>query len=166
MKKSALSALIITMFFVMLCNLSFAAGIGATKSAFVPVSLSQTRDLHFGEFYVTDGAAASVTIDSAGVRTASANVLLSTTGQLGFTGQFTVNGIAFQSYILTEGSNTVTDGTTVLTVDNMTFSNGGSGILNSSGADTFDVGARLNITSGATNGAYSSGSLNITVSYQ
>lgn len=128
-----------------------------------PIGISKTADLKFATIAPDDVNPGTATISPAGTRTCDAP--LTCFGGPVSAAAFSVTGDASAIYVITlPGSSSVTSGGNSMTVDTFDDSKGGVGQL-SGGADSFTVGARLNIGAGQVPGAYA-GTFTVTVEYQ
>jgi len=140
------------------------------------LSLSQTASLHFGTM-TRPTAAVNVKISTSNVRTASSpsSITLLAQAPVHQTAAYQVFGSKNSHYVITVPANNIvkiSNGNTAsdMYVNNFTFqsASGGngnwSGKLDGTGADSFTVGATLQLASGQASGLYS-GTFNVTVSY-
>ncbi len=136
------------------------ATISVTATLGAPISISNTTSLEFGRLVPT-GTAGTVTVTPAGARSAiNVDLLGGTVGAAGFS----VTGEGSQAYAITlPSSATLTSGGNTMTVDTFAHDAGGSPAL-SSGSDSFNVGATLQVGGSQAAGAYS-GTYAVTVNY-
>lgn len=134
------------------------------------LTLTETSALHFGTMTIPSSAA-TVLVSTAGVRTVgSGTVTLLSQAPVATNAAYSVAGSVDATYAINlPSSATITSGSNNMTVDNFvalsaTVPSATTGKLNGSGADTFSVGARLNLASGQAAGVYA-GSFNVTVAY-
>jgi hypothetical protein len=139
----------------------------ATSSADATIiqAIAVTNDsgLDFGSVVADATTAGTVTMDSAGTRTCTTVTCVSQ--DAGAAAAFSVTGDSSYSYTITLPSTAVSlsDGTNTMDVDTFTDSKGGSSSL-TSGADSFTVGATLNVGAGQVANAYT-GTFDVTVNY-
>ncbi len=143
---------------VLLALLCFPLAVGA-------LSVSQTAALKFGAM-TTGSTSGSASISTSGGRTCSGGVQCLATDN-GGPARFTVSGDPLTNYTITLPSSiTLSDGAShSMTVDSFVDSLGGTGTTNSSGSDSFTVGATLHVNAGQPVGGYS-GEFSVTVNYQ
>ena len=134
------------------------------------LTLTETSALHFGTMAIPTSAA-TVLVSTAGVRTVgSGTVALLSQAPVATNAAYSVAGSVDATYAINlPSSATISSGSHNMTVDNFvalsaTVPSATTGKLNGSGADTFTVGARLNLASGQAAGVYA-GSFNVTVAY-
>lgn len=125
------------------------------------IGITAVNSLEFGD--ILNGAANTVTVSPAGVRSATDGTQL-----IGGTVQaasFNVTGDGNRAYTITlPAAATVTEGGgATMTVNNFTHNAGGAPAL-TAGADTFNVGADLTVALGQVAGAYT-GTFTVTVNY-
>lgn len=141
---------------------SATASATASVEIATPISLQNTAGLDFGVVAAAPGAGTVVVSTAGGVtESGGVNVL----GGSPAAAAFTVGGQGSYAYSITVPSAAVTlsDGTNSMTVDNFVDSKGGSSSL-VNGADTFTVGATLNVGANQAAGSYT-GSFDVTVAY-
>lgn len=141
---------------------AMAASTTGTANATIVSALSVTAGGTPLEFGTIGNAANTVTVDTTGARSATDATQLA--GGTPTAADFNVTGNASTAYSISIPATTITDGTTVLTVNNFTHDAGATPTLSAGGADTFNVGADLIVTAGATTGAYT-GTFTVTVNY-
>lgn len=133
----------------------------ATAQIAAPISIGETASLSFGTV-TTSATAGTVVITTAGARTVTGGV--STLGGAPAAGAFSVAGEGTASYTVSLPSSASLSGPgTAMTVDGFSI----SGLTTRSlvgGADTFSLGATLNVNANQTSGAYS-GSYTVSVNY-
>ena len=129
-----------------------------------PIGIGKTADLKFGTIVPDNVNPGTVTISPAGTRTCDA--ALTCFGGPVSAAAFSVTGDASAVYVITlPGSSSVTSGGNSMTVDTLADSKGGTSTLDGAGADSFSVGATLNLGAGQVPGAYA-GTFTVTVEYQ
>ena len=142
---------------------SDAASVGAV--IVTPISISKVTDLHFGNLAATD-VPYQVELDFAGVRTVTGTakkVMPTITGSVSVA-SFTASGLAGAAYAITLPSDDVVtlsgDG------DDMTLEafDHNANLILTSGEETFNVVATLNVNAGQAAGTYN-GSFNVIVNY-
>jgi hypothetical protein len=166
MKK--LTTLALTVFGLTLGSYAFAqntatATANATARIISPISISKTADLNFGDV-VASGAAGSVALSTAGVRTPAGGASLGS-GAAVTAAAFTVSGQGSATYAITlPASATVTSGANTMTVNGFTSNPSGTGALSAGGSQNLLVGATLNVGASQATGTYS-GTFDVTVTY-
>lgn len=138
------------------------------------ISLTEVSSLHFGTMTIPTGDV-SVVLSTATVRTATvpANITLLAQAPVAQNAAYTVAGTANATYTITlpaNGTVTINDGG----VNNMDVNDfvaesasdgaGTTGTLDGLGADSFVIGATLELTNGQAPGLYS-GTFDVTVNY-
>jgi len=142
----------------------------ASATIITPISLTKTVDLSFGNIAVgTSGG--TVVITPAGGRSATGGVTLPTVAPGTITAAtFTVNGQGANTYTITLPSTDHTIrvggvGGATMIVNTFTSNPSGTGTL-SSGTQTLNVGATLNVTASQAAGTYTSvAPFDVTVNY-
>lgn len=136
----------------------------ARATVIVPMTLTNTAELNFGDVtYSTGGGAGTVTIAPGGAVTTALNA--QSLGGTTTASTFTVTGDNGRLYDITLPADTTIDnGTDTITIDGFTSSlTGDSG---TAGTDTsFNVGATLNFVGTESQGAYL-GTFDVSVDYQ
>lgn len=132
-----------------------------------PISILETRNLHFGTLSVSTPGTCVVT--PAGTRTQTGGVVLTSITPSATSAAYTVTGSANLTYSITLPSSNITvtrnGGTETMTINTFTSSKAGNaGILSGTATDNFTVGATLNVIAGQVAGLYQ-GSFNVTVAY-
>jgi hypothetical protein len=137
----------------------------ATATVIVPITITNTQDLAFGRFSANTGG--TVVISTAGVRTSTSSVALSTVGSTQTASSFDITGDGSSTYTITlptNGTVTIDDGAShTMAVNDFVSNPSATGTL-SSGAQTVTVGATLTVGSGQTPGDYT-GTFTVTVEY-
>lgn len=133
-----------------------------------PITISETRALHFGTLSVSSAAGTCV-LTPAGVRSQTGGVTLTNFTPTAASAAYTVTGSANLNYAITLPSSSVTvtrsGGAETMTVSTYTSNKAGNaGTLNGSATDSFTVGATLNVSANQVAGLYQ-GNFNITVAY-
>jgi hypothetical protein len=149
---------------------SFAqATASASSSATIvtPISISKTADMNFGNVAVSS-TAGTVVLAPAGTRTSTGGISLPATAGTVAAAAFTVTGQGAYTYAITLPSSalTITDGgTNSMTVSNFTSTPSSTGTL-SSGTQSVEVGATLNVGGSQAAGSYTSATpFDVTVNY-
>jgi hypothetical protein len=148
---------------------TLAAMATGTSSATIvaPLSIAANLPLAFGKLDAS-GAAGTVVISAAGLRSKTGGVVLVTAGSVQGAASFDVTGTPSATYsislpatavTLTSGANSMTVGTFVSNP-----AAGGGGTLSAGGTETIGVGGTLNVGSAQAPGLYS-GTFNVTVDY-
>jgi len=119
------------------------------------LAITKNADLTFGSFVGGGGYAGSVTVDTAGARSASGAILL-LGGQPFAAARFTISGNAGTHYSMTlPASAVVTSGAVQATLSQLTTSIPTSGTLPTEGSVTFTVGGTVTVNTTQNNGTYS-----------
>ena len=143
-----------------------AASISANASANViaPLTVAETNGgMNFGDVAVGTGGG-TVVLDTTGGRSVTGDAEAVAGGTVR-AGAYSVTGSGTKAYSITlPASATITDGTNNMTVNGFNHDAGASPAL-TAGADTFNVGATLNINGSQAANAYS-GTYTLTVNYQ
>ena len=130
-----------------------------------PIALANSVPLYFGKIVPTS-AVGTVEVTPGGARNFGGGALVFANDPTTFTAaEFTVTGENSASYSIVlpvDGAVTLTGAGTAMPLDD--FSTNATGTLNSSGTETFQVGATLNVGASQTAGTYT-GSFNVTVAY-
>lgn len=127
-------------------------------------AIAPVQGLVFGKFVA--GSGGTVTVSAAGVRSASAGVVLVPSGA-GTAAQFSVTGDPSRTYALSlpaNGAVLLTSGANSMALSNVTSSPALSGQLSVGGTQTLSVGATLSVGSNQATGSYS-GVIDVTVNY-
>lgn len=135
------------------------------------LTLTETQPLHFGTMTIPTSPA-TVMLSAFGIRSivlGIGNINLLAQAPVAKVGAFNVVGASDATYVIgLPFSTTISNGTPVndMVVDNFTSSKGVTniGTLNSSGNDSFTIGAKLNLATGQPAALYT-GTFNITVAY-
>ena len=138
-----------------------------TATIVAPIAIANAADMNFGNVAVI--AAGTVVLAPAGSRTATGGVTLPVTAGTVTAGSFNVTGEGVYTYAITLPSSdyTITKPVTLETmiVNTFTSSPSGTGTL-TSGAQTLDVGATLNVGAAQVAGTYTNATgFDVTVNY-
>ncbi len=126
------------------------------------ILISNTADLEFADIIPDPLLADTVVVDTAGARTCGANLSCSGTAAAA---SFDVTGAANATYAITlPGAANISSGGNFMSVGTFTDSKGGVGTLSALGADSFTVGATLNVGGAQPQGTYT-GTFIMTVNY-
>lgn len=128
------------------------------------IAISNTQGLAFGKFVA--GAAGTVTVSPAGVRSGSGGVVLVPSGA-GAAAQFAVSGDANVAYAISlpaDGTVSLASGANSMAVNTFTSSPSLTGTLGAGGGQALSVGATLSVGSNQAIGSYS-GAFDVTVNY-
>ncbi len=143
----------------------------ATASANIvtPIAIVKDVDMNFGNVAVQSGTGGTVVLAPGGGRSESGGVTLpSTTGTV-TAASFTVSGMANYTYGITLPSANVviSDGTNTMNVNSFTSTPTPTGTLDgTTGSQTLNVGATLNVAAGQPAGAYTlTDGITVTVNY-
>ena len=140
----------------------------ATATIVTPISISNDQDMNFGILSVQSTAGGTAVLTPAGARSVTGGVTLPADNGTVTPASFTVSGVATYTYSITLPSSplTITSGSNTMTVTAFTSTPSGTGTLNSSGEQTLNVGATLNVSAAQPAGTYVSGTpFNVTVNY-
>ena len=164
-KLSALAILVIGF----AANVSAQSTASATASATIisPISITKTVDLDFGNV-AASGAAGTVVISPAGVRSTTGGVSLPVITGTVTSASFDVAGQANYTYAITlpAAAITISSGANTMSVDAFTSTPTATGTLSGLGAQTVTVGATLNVGASQASGLYISGTpFDVTVNY-
>ena len=126
------------------------------------IAITKTVDLDFGAVVPNAGLADTLVISAAGAKTCGSNLTCTDTVAAA---SFDVTGGANLLYTVTlPSSSTVTSGGNNMTVNTFADSISSAGTLSAGGAQTFTVGATLNVGIGQVAGTYT-GTFDVTVVY-
>jgi len=133
-----------------------------------PITIAETRSLHFGTMSVSTSAGTCV-LAPAGTRTQTGGVTLTGFTPTATSAAYTVTGAANTAYTISMSPATVTvtrsGGAQTMTISTFTSSKAGNaGTLSGTGTDSFTVGATLNVGASQVAGLYQ-GNFNVTVAY-
>ena len=128
----------------------------ATGSATIitPIAIANAGNMNFGNIAVST-ASGTVVLSNAGVRSATGGVTLPAVTGTVTTANFTVTGLGSSTYsIQLPASYSISDGSGhSMTVNTFTSNPSGTGTL-SSGTQTINIGATLNVTGSQAAGTY------------
>jgi hypothetical protein len=136
----------------------------ATATVITPIAISSTADLRFGEFAA--GSGGTVVISTAGARSKTGGVVLSTVAP-GGAASFSVTGDADATYAITlPGTATITrvSGTETMSVGTFTSDPTETGTLSAGGTQTVAVGGTLTVGASQVVGSYT-GTFSVSVEY-
>jgi hypothetical protein len=139
----------------------------ATATIITPISIANGGDMSFGNIAVS-GVAGTVVLTPASTRTATGGVTLPATTGTVTAAIFNVTGTGSATYSITLPSTptTINSGGNTMTVDVFTSNPSGTGTLSVGGAQSFNVGATLNVGGGQASGTYLSAiPFTVTVNY-
>ena len=139
----------------------------ATATIVTPIAISKTVDMNFGNIAVLTGTGGTVVLAPAGTRTKTGGVTLPVTAGTITAASFTVTGASGYTYSITlpGSATTISYLTNNMTVDTWTSNPVTTGTL-TSGTQTLNVGATLNVSAGQVAGVYTSGTpFTVTVNY-
>ncbi|WP_290793532.1 DUF4402 domain-containing protein [Halomonas sp.] len=155
---------------------SFAASVGtkATGTVIAPIGITNGEGLNFGSF-VAGVAVGTVTVDTAGNRTATGDAILAVVGATPIAAQFVVTGESNEAYGISWAGGVLTNtggaGETMVltTVSNLTGAAGATthvenGILGADGEQTIYMGGTLSVGAAQVAGTYE-GVVTATVEY-
>jgi len=138
------------------------------------LTITENEAMHFGTLGVLAGTGGTVVVSTAGVRSATAGVTLSSMAPLFSLAQYTVTGEPAYTYAITLPTDitiTHTNGTNTMLIDELlaksasgTEAWAATGTLDGSGSETFTIGATLNVSAGQLAGVYA-GTFDVTVAY-
>ena len=136
----------------------------ATATIIAPITIANAIDMNFGNVAVQAGAsgtAGTVVIAPAGTRTRTADVSLPATTGTFTAASFTIEGASEYTYAITipSASYIITKATSLetMTVNAFTSSPSTAGVL-TSGSETLNIGATLNVAAGQVPGVYTNAS--------
>ncbi|MDV6166923.1 DUF4402 domain-containing protein [Flavobacterium sp. DG1-102-2] len=137
----------------------------ASATIVTPISIAKTADMNFGNI-ATDGNVGTVVLTPGSARTFTGGVTLPAATGTVTAASFTVTGSGAYTYAITlPASVTITSGSDSMIVDNFTSTPSGTGTL-SSGTQTINVGATLNLVASQAEGTYTSATaFPVTVNY-
>lgn len=162
-------------FIILLLMLPFAGLTAQTENtdAFAnivnPISISETRNLHFGTLSVSASTPGTCVVAPAGTRTNTGGVILTSITPAATSAAYTVTGSSNLTYSISLPTSNVTvtrsGGTETMTINTFRSSKvGNAGTLSGAATDSFTVGATLNVTAAQVAGLYQ-GNFNVTVAY-
>ena len=136
----------------------------ATAEVLAPLTLTAGVAMDFGQVAAVTGATSTVVLSAAGVTTTTGGAIA---GGTPVAGGFSVTGNDSLAYDISLPTSTLLTGGTGpdITVDTFTSNKPGNSSNTSGGADTFTVGATLNLADGQGFGTYA-GTYSISVDYQ
>jgi hypothetical protein len=173
MKKSMLFVAIVLMAGITLnLNAQNSASTDAGAKIVSALTLTKTTNLHFGTMAIPTGATNLVlATDGSRTPTVPANITLLSQAPLATNAAYTVAGSATSTYAITlPASVTIVSGGNNMTVSDFVAkpaskpANSLTGTLDLSGADSFVVGATLQLSNAQAAGVYS-GTFNVSVNY-
>jgi hypothetical protein len=139
----------------------------ANATIIVPITITKTADLNFGNLYVSATVAGTAVITPAGARSATGGVGMAPGGTVG-AASFTVQGITDAVYTITipSADHTINSGANTMTVNVFQSNPTPTGTL-TLGTSTLTVGATLNVNAAQVGGIYASATpFDVTVNYQ
>ncbi len=161
---------ILAVFFIAVTTSFGQVTASATASATVvtPIAISKTVDMSFGNIAVS-ASAGTVVLAPAGTRTNTGGVSFPATTGTVAAASFSVTGEGSFTYAITLPSSNYTitrvSGSETMTVNTFTSNPSGTGTL-SSGSQTLNVGATLNVGGSQVAGTYTNGTgFDVTVNY-
>lgn len=133
-----------------------------------PITISETRSLHFGTLSVS-AAAGTCILAPAGTRTQTGGVTLTSLSPTATSAAYTVSGSANLAYSITLPTAPVTvtrsGGSQTMTITAFTSNKAANAsTLSGTATDNFTVGATLNVAANQVSGLYQ-GNFNVTVAY-
>jgi len=133
-----------------------------------PITIAETRALHFGTMSVTASAGTCV-LAAAGTRTQTGGVTLTNLSPTATSAAYSVTGNSNLAYSISLPASAVTvtrsGGSQTMTITAFTSSKAGNaGTLSGIGTDSFTVGGTLNVGTNQDPGLYQ-GNFNVTVTY-
>lgn len=159
----AFACLCLTLFAFSPTSQAATASANVTAKVLIPITVSKSSDLGFGDVYPDITSVGTVAIDASGNRTAGGAAALGPTA--GAAAQFTVSGESNASYVLSLPITPITlnsAASDTMLVDN--FISDGTGTLNGAGSQVINVGATLHIGAQQAPGDYT-GTFDLTVNY-
>jgi hypothetical protein len=141
----------------------------ATATILTPISITKEVDMNFGNVAVQSASGGTVILTPAGVRSITGGVTLPVISGTTTAASFIVNGQGNYTYAVTLPSSAVTlnDGASnTMTVTAFTSNPSGTAGVLTSGTQTLNVGATLNVSAAQNAGTYVSATpFNVTVNY-
>jgi len=133
-----------------------------------PITITETRSLHFGTMSVSTSAGTCI-LAPAGTRTQTGGVTLTSFSPTATSAAYSVTGAANVAYGISTSPASVTvtrsGGSETMTINAFTTSKpSNAGKLTGAGTDSFNVGATLNVGASQVAGLYQ-GNFNVTVAY-
>ena len=171
MKKITMIAMFVILTISAMAQKTTPVGATATANIYAKIlatlTLTKNVDLNFGTMAIPLSPG-TVTVSPAGIRTYTGGVILLTQAPVATASSFTTNGDPGAVYSITLPTSNIiitsTVGSYTMPVNLFISSNNNSGTLNSVGADTFTVGATLNLGTTQQAGSYV-GQYQVTVNY-
>jgi len=164
-KLSAIAILVIG--FAASSNAQSTASASASATIISPISITKTVDLDFGNV-AASGAAGTVVISPAGVRSTTGGVSLPVIPGTVTAASFDVAGQGNYTYAITlpAAAITISSGANTMSVNAFTSTPLTTGTLSVGGTQTVTVGATLNVGASQASGLYTSGTpFDVTVNY-
>jgi len=139
----------------------------ATATIVTPISITNTANMNFGNIAVNATNSGTVVLAPDGTRGSTGGVTLPADIGTVSAAVFTVSGIPGAGYSISlPASTTVVSGGNSMIVDNFTSNPSGTGTLDgTTGNQTLQVGATLNVGASQPTGVYVSGTFDVTVNY-
>lgn len=164
--------LICTIVLIAACSISGLAQVTATATAsatiVTPISITKTVDMDFGNVAV-GATGGTVVLSTAGSRTETGGVTLPAVTGTVAAASFTVSGTAGYTYAITipTSDHTIANGGNTMVVNSFTSDPSGTGTLDgTTGEQTLNVGATLNVSALQAAGVYTSSTpFEVTVNY-
>jgi hypothetical protein len=167
MKQFKFIALVMaTLFFATNSQAQATASASASATIVTPISITKDVDMNFGNVAVQTLNAGTVILATDGSRLVTGGVTIPVSTGTVTAASFTVDGEGSYLYDITLPSSvTITDGTHNMTVDAFSSDPDTQGQL-SSGTQTLNVGATLNVNAAQAAGAYTTATpFDVTVNY-
>ena len=140
-------------------NAQVSATATGTATVITPIAISNTVNMNFGNIAVSPVNAGTVILSPAGSRTTggAGGVTLPSVAGTVSAAAFNVTGLGSSTYSITlPSSYIISSGGNSMTINNFTSTPSGTGVL-SSGAQTIQVGATLNVAAAQAAGTYTNG---------
>ena len=140
-------------------NAQVSATATGTATVITPIAITSSANMNFGNIAVSPVNAGTVILSPAGSRTTggAGGVTLPVVAGTVTAAAFNVTGLGSSTYSITlPSSYIISSGGNNMTINNFTSTPSGTGVL-SSGAQTIQVGATLNVAAAQAAGTYTNG---------
>jgi len=136
----------------------------ASARIVTPLEITKNVDLAFGNI-AAGPSTGTVTIATDGTRLGNGGVTLIAAGNVNSAAQFAITGYPSATFGITlPGTIYLSDGTSLMSVDNFVSDLGATSTLDQNGQANLNVGATVNVAAGQYAGLYT-GSFDVTVAY-
>ena len=145
---------------------SASGSISAGVTIVTPIAVQQVTALNFGSIALNSTAAGTMTLSTTNVRTPPGSIdAVTSGGQTPAAAQFSVSAQSGYTYAVTlPSSATLSSGTNTVTVNAFTTGSSLSSLTATGSAQTYTVGATLNVPANAAAGTYT-GTFTVTAAY-